>query len=167
MKIPVTKGIFFGVVTFLLLVACGERLATRKELRNQDVPAGLKNRVWRLAGLYNNKAFDPAFIMDFNNAIEQRDCSFTFEFVDGGELNVTFRDRKFIGKYLVEGNQFRFIYDGFREKIVWTTNPECKITPTELGYVFNSWSPVKYSLQGDNLSLKYYRGDSLVLVANR
>jgi hypothetical protein len=78
---------------------------------------------------------------------------------------MSFKEYKFKGVYLVNGNKFKLVYNGFREKIVWTTNPECKITPTELSYVFN-WGEFEFHIQRQELTLKNKTGDSLVMTTN-
>ena len=151
-------------LTLIALAGCGPRVVGRRELRNQAIPIELRDKVWTLVKVSSDHVFDAEFIRDFNNSITTKDCSFTFHFADHGELVMTFKEYKFTGVYMVDGDRFNFIYDGFREKVVWTTNPECKITPTQMGYVFNSWDKVDYKIQGDSMILRHPRGDSLLLI---
>lgn len=164
MKLSTTSSILLALI---VLIGCGPRLASTRALRNQNIPDELKNKVWTLVKVSSDHVFDAEFIRNFNNSITEKDCSFTFQFADRGELVMTFKEFKFTGLYLVDGDRFRFLYDGFREKIVWNTNPECKITPTEMGYIFNSWGEVKFTLQGNGLILSHPRGDTLTLASNR
>jgi hypothetical protein len=131
------------------LIGCGPTLYSKKELRTQAIPPDLQNRTWTLRKIYSEKILDSSYTTQFNDTNGTKNCSFTFEFADKGELIMSFKEYKFTGVYLVNGDRFKHIYDGFREKVVWTTNTECKITPTELGYIFN-WSDFEFKIQGGN-----------------
>lgn len=150
------------VMTLLLLIGCGPSLYSKKELRTQPIPTALQNKTWTLTKIYSEKILDASYTTGFNNSNGTENCSFTFQFADKGELIMTFKEYKFKGVYLVNGDKFKLVYNGFREKIVWTTNPECKITPTELGYVFN-WREFEFQIQGQELTLKNKTGESLVM----
>lgn len=154
------------LTTLLLLIGCGPTLYSKKELRTQTVPAELQNRIWTLRKIYSEKILDASTTTEFNNSNGTDNCQFTFQFANKGELIMTFKEHKFTGVYLVTGDKFKFLNDGFREKIVWTTNKECKITPTELGYVFNTWGEVEFKIENQHLTLKNKRGDSFLLTAN-
>jgi hypothetical protein len=152
---------------WIVLASCGSELYTKKELRTQIVPAALKDEIWTLRKICSEKILDSSTTDEFNNSNGTENCSFTFQFAGKGELIMTFKEHKFRGVYLVGGqNNFKLLFSGFREKIVWTTNPECKITPTQLGYVFNRESEVQFKIEGDTLTLQNTSGDTLVLTAN-
>jgi hypothetical protein len=156
-----------GLTLTIVFTACGSELYTKKELRTQIVPEALKGKIWTLRKIYSEKILDSSMTDEFNNSNGTKNCSFTFQFADKGELIMTFKEHKFRGVYLVgTQNTFKFLFSGFREKIVWTTNPECKITPTQLGYVFNRQSEVQFKIEGDTLTLQNTTGDNLVLTAN-
>lgn len=155
----------FVLATLLLLTGCSPALYSKRELRAQTVPKALQNRTWTLTKLYSEKILDALNTTEFNDSNGTGTCSFTFQFADKGELIMSFNEHKFNGVYLVDGHKFKLIYDGFRDKIVWTTNPECKITPTELGYVLN-WREFEFQIQGHELTLKNNTGDSLVMTTN-
>jgi hypothetical protein len=154
------------LTTLLLLTNCGSELYSKKEMRTQTIPAELQNKAWTLRKIYSEKILDVPTTTEFNNSNGTDNCQFTFQFADKGELIMTFKEYKFKGVYLVTGDKFKFLYNGFREKIVWTTNPECKITPTELGYVFNTWGEVEFKIESQQLTLKNKRGDSFLLTAS-
>ncbi len=154
------------LTTLLLLTNCGSELYSKKELRTQIIPTELQNKTWTLRKINSEKILDVPTTAEFNNSNGTENCQFTFQFANKGELIMTFKEYKFKGVYLVTGDKFKFLYDGFREKIVWTTNPECKITPTELGYVFNTWGEVEFKIENQQLTLKNKRGDSFLLTAN-
>lgn len=154
-----------ALTTLLLLSGCGPTLYSKKELRAQAIPTALQNKTWTLTKIHSEKILDASYTTGFNNSNGTENCSFTFQFADKGELIMTFKEYKFKGVYLVNGDKFKIVYDGFREKIVWTTNPECKITPTEIGYVFN-WREFDFQIQGQELILKNKTGDSLVMKTN-
>lgn len=154
------------VTAVLLLASCGPEFYSEKELRNQTVPAALQNKTWTLRKINSEKTLDSASTSAFNNSNGTLNCSFTFQFADKGELIMTFKEHKFTGVYLVNGDKFKYLHDGFREKIVWTSNPECKITPTELGYIFNSRGEVQFKIERDTLTLDNNRGDSFTLTSN-
>jgi len=120
------------LTTLLLLTNCGSELYSKKEMRTQTIPAELQNKTWTLRKIYSEKILDVPTTTEFNNSNGTENCQFTFQFADKGELIMTFKEYKFKGVYLVTGDKFKFLYDGFREKIVWNTepNPECKISPT-------------------------------------
>jgi hypothetical protein len=154
------------LTTLLLLTNCGSELYSKKELRTQTIPTGLQNKTWTLRKINSENILDVPTTTEFNNSNGTENCQFTFQFADKGELIMSFKEYKFKGVYLVTGDKFKFLYDGFREKIVWTTNPECKITPTELGYVFNTWGEVEFKIENQQLTLKNKQGDSFLLTAN-
>jgi hypothetical protein len=162
-----TKYSIFSITMVLLLTSCGSELYSKKELRTQTVPPALQDKTWTLRKITSEKTLDSSVTTEFNNANGTSNCSFTFQFVDKGELIMTFKEHTFRGVYLVNGNTFKFLYNGFREKIVWTSNPECNITPTELGYVFNTWGEVQFILDGETLMLDNKRGEKFTLTANR
>jgi hypothetical protein len=159
----VRKSSIFIVTTLLLLTSCGSQFYSKKELRTQTVPAALQDKTWTLIKINSKKILDSALTSEFNNSNGTSNCSFKFQFADKGELIMTFKEHKFTGVYLVNGDKFKFLHDGFREKIIWASNPECKITPTELGYVFNSSGEVQFKIEGETLILDNNRGDRFTL----
>jgi hypothetical protein len=162
----IIKKSIFNLTTILLLANCGSEFYSKKELRTQTIPTALQNKTWTLRKINSEKTLDSSITTEFNNSNGTANCPFTFQFADKGELIMTFKEHKFTGVYLVNGDKFKFLNDGFREKIVWTSNPECKITPTELGYVFNTWGEVQFKIDGETLTLNNNRGDSFTLTSN-
>lgn len=154
----------YAIVFFVLLSSCGSEFYTQKELRNQIIPAGLRNKTWTLRQIHS-KVLGPEFSALFNRSNGTDNCQFTFQFVEKGQLIMKFKEHNFSGKYLVDGDKFKHLFDGAKEQIVWTTNPECTITPTELGYVFNNGGSVKFRISNDSLMLQNTRGDRFVLTS--
>jgi len=163
----ITINTIFSLTVLFVLTGCSPELYTKKELRTQNVPTALKSKIWTLRKINSEKILDSSLTTEFNNSNGTEQCSFTFQFADKGELIMTFKEYKFKGVYLISSeSKFKFLYNGFPEKIVWTTNPECKITPTELGYLFNTWSEFEFKIEGKTLTLENNRGDSFTLTAN-
>jgi hypothetical protein len=146
----------------VLVMGCGPTLYSKKELRTQTVPEALKNKTWILREIHSEKVLDATLTNDFNKTNGTENCLFTFQFADKGELKMSFKDHNFKGIYLVEGDKFKLVYSGFREKIVWTTNPECKITPTQLGYILN-WNEFEFVILKTELTMKNKTGDTLLM----
>ncbi len=157
-----TIKVLIILTSILIFTNCGSERYTHKELRTQTIPAVLQNKTWTLRKIYSEKILGDSFTTAFNNSNGTEICSFTFEFADKGELIMSFKEHKFKGVYLVNGDKFNLVYNGFKEKIIWTGNPECKITPTELGYVFN-WREFEFQVQGQELTLKSKTGDTLLM----
>lgn len=151
------------ILTFVILwTSCSSKLYTRRELENQKVPDELKNRVWKLVEIRNSKILDSNVTDEFNQAKGTIQCSFTFQFGDRGELLMNFKDHKLKGTYLIDGDRFKYLYCGYNMKIVWNTNPECRITPTELAYVFGG--PMRFKVDGNTLTITNDTGDSFKLL---
>jgi hypothetical protein len=74
---------------------------------------------------------------------------------------MSFKGHQLNGTYLIEGDRFKYLNCGWRQKVVWTTNPECKVTPTELAYVFIG--EFQFKIEGETLTLKNNTGDSFEL----
>jgi hypothetical protein len=143
----------FALITGLfLLTSCGKPIYTNRELRRQIVPAGLQDKIWILKKILFEDRRHESLTSEFNNTNGTDNCRFTLTFADKGKLIVTFKEYKYRGEYVMDGNAFKFIYTGFREKIVWTTNPECKITPTQLG-LFVNFGRFEFKVEGSELTL--------------
>ncbi len=152
------------VLTILLmLTGCGSELYSKKELRTQTIPKELQNKIWTLREIYSEKILDASFTKEFNDSNGTENCSFTFQFADKGELLMNFKDYKFKGTYLVEGGRFKYLNCGYIMKIVWNISPECKITPTELAYVFGG--EMQFRIDGQTLIIKSNTGNSFKLSA--
>ena len=161
----ITKKSILTITTVLLLASCGSDFYSKKELRTQTVPIALQNKIWILRKI-NSAIQGPSFAAEFNNSNGTVSCPFTFKFADKGELIMTFKEHQFTGVYLVSGNKFRYLHNGFNEKIIWKENPECKITPTELGYVFNVHGEFQFKIDGDTLTLNDNLGSSFILTSD-
>jgi hypothetical protein len=160
----VSENLALALVMVIQITGCGSEFYTKKELRNQTVPAGLQNKTWQLRKIYSKRILESSDTWDFNNSNGTQSCPFTFRFADQGELIMTFRQETFKGVYLISGNRFKYIHEGFLERIVWTGDPECAITPTQLGYVFNG-RQFQFKIKDDTLTLSDKESD-LMFTAN-
>ncbi len=154
------------IFPLLLIAACKSEFYSKKQLRTQAIPTALQNKTWTLRKIYSKKILHASMTDEFNNANGTVNCQFSFRFSEKGQLIMTFKQYEFKGVYVVAGDKFKFLHDGFKEQIVWNTNPECKITPTELGYVFNGNDEVDFKIEGKQLTLKNNTGDSFLLTTD-
>jgi len=164
LKMKIKESTLTLIILFLI-IGCGPTLYSKRELRTQTIPTALQNRTWTVRKIYSEKILDESYTTQFNDSNGTTNCSFKFQFADKGELVMSFKEYKFKGIYLVNGDKFKLVYDGFREKVVWTGNPECRITPTQIGYVFN-WREFDFKIEGQELTLKSKTGDSFLLTAD-
>lgn len=150
----------FQLIVFSLMIGCrASEFYTQKELRAQKVPVGLQGKTWTLRKISGHKEPTKTIAVDFQN---NHDCTFDFQFAQQGDLVMKFKQHQLHGTYLIEGDKFRYINCGWREKIVWTTNPECKVTPTELAYIFVG--EFQFEIDGEKLTLKNSAGDRFELL---
>lgn len=159
----ITSTTLFILIFTVLLTSCNSEFYTKKELKSQKVPSELRNRTWTLIEINSSEILDSSFTTEFNQTKGTNNCAFTFQFGDNGELLMSFNDNKFKGTYLIDGDRFKYLYCGYNMKIIWNTNPECKITPTELAYVFGG--QMQFKIEGQTLMIKSNTGDSFKLLA--
>jgi hypothetical protein len=145
----------------VMLTNCGSEFYSRKELKSQKIPDELRNRIWTLVEVNSAKILDSSQTAEFNRTKGTNNCRFTFQFGDKGELLMTFKNYKFKGTYLISGDSFKYIDCGYNMKIVWTGDPECKITPMDLSYVFGG--PMQFRIDGQTLTMNNNVGNSFKL----
>lgn len=149
------------LTSVVLLTSCQSEFYTKRELRSQKVPGELKNRTWTLVEINSPEILDATLTAEFNQTKGTDNCTFTFQFADNGALLMSFKDYKFKGTYLIDGDRFKYLHCGYNMKIVWNTSPECKITPTELAYIFGG--DMSFSIEGQTLTIKSSTGNSFKL----
>ena len=150
-------------LAIIVLSSCGPRPYFNKQFRIQKVPDNLKSRTWTLQQISIGAAQDSAYKESYR-LYDPHSCPFIFQFADKGKLITDFKSNKLYGTFLIDGSEFKYLHFGWIMKIVWTANPECKITPTELSYVFKG--SFQFKIEGETLILKNQRGDRFILTAN-
>lgn len=161
MKISISS--LTTLLVIIGLLGCGNRLFTKRDLLTQNVPEILKSKTWTLKQItigrkLNSPSFSDYLLYNSNS------CPFIFQFADKGKLITDFKANKLYGTYLIERDKIKHLNFGWKMKIIWTGNPECKITPTELSYVLGG--SFQFKIEGNTLILKNQRGDEFTLKAN-
>lgn len=137
------------------------RVLYKERIEGSNSAHELRNKTWTLVEIKSAKILGSSLTTEFNQTKGTTNCAFTFQFADKGELLMNFQDHKFKGTYLIDGDHFKYLHCGYNMKVVWTSSPECKITPTELAYVFGG--QMEFRIDGQTLILKNSTGDSFKL----
>lgn len=158
------KSNVFQILTFaILFTGCFSQFQRNRELKSQKVPAELGNKTWKLIEINWANLSDTSLTAQFNQKKGTNNCTLYFQFFDKGELIMKFKQYKFKGYFLIEGDNFNQLFCGFNSRFVWDINPECKINPSKLSYVL--YGQMKFKIERQTLTLIKNNGDSFKLIA--